>query len=115
MGEGFVVGTDCGSEAVAVSTRTDTHMDAHTDPEAGTHTRSRRELTSRTKWCYGVGHVLNDLAAAAWFTYLLVYLRGVIPWKQAGYVFVSGQIADALATPTAGRLSDSVDGGYPRP
>lgn len=28
-------------------------------------------------YCYGVGHMLNDITAACWFTYLLVFLSDI--------------------------------------
>lgn len=27
--------------------------------------------------CYGTGHMLNDLTAACWFTYLLIFLTDI--------------------------------------
>ena len=35
-------------------------------------------LTLGQRLSYGVGHVLNDLAASMWFSYLLVYLQFVL-------------------------------------
>ena len=56
---------------------------------------------------YALGHVLNDMCAACWFSYLLLYLeaRGLSP-LEAGAVLFSGQLFDALATPAVGLLSD---------
>jgi len=34
-------------------------------------------LSMRQKLSYGVGHVLNDLCASMWFSYLLVFLHEV--------------------------------------
>ena len=31
-------------------------------------------LTKTNEWAYGMGHFLNDLTAACWFNFLLVYL-----------------------------------------
>ena len=58
---------------------------------------------------YGIGHHLNDLCAACWFTYLLLYLKSSVVGMgevHAGYVLLSGQIADGLTTPVVGLLSD---------
>ncbi|CAM6096468.1 unnamed protein product [Calypogeia fissa] len=56
---------------------------------------------------YGTGHVLNDLTAACWFTYLLIFLTDVgLSPKQAGAVMLSGQVADAFATILVGQLID---------
>ena len=56
---------------------------------------------------YGVGHHLNDLCAACWFTYLLLYLKSSVVGMgevHAGFVLLSGQIADGLTTPAVGLL-----------
>lgn len=64
---------------------------------------------------YSVGHVLNDVTAACWFSYLLYYLEKAqnLSSTQAGAVLFAGQIADGLATPVAGYLSD-VSKGIPK-
>lgn len=66
------------------------------------------KLTWRTRICYGVGHILNDLCASMWFTYLLVYLHKIVEFSNvaAGTLLLIGQIADALATPFVGVESD---------
>ncbi|KAI9565484.1 hypothetical protein GHT06_009276 [Daphnia sinensis] len=60
------------------------------------------------KLSFGTGHVLNDLCASVWFSYLLVYLQYVllIPSGLSGIILLIGQIADAVATPLVGILSD---------
>ncbi|XP_050216975.1 uncharacterized protein LOC126667889 isoform X2 [Mercurialis annua] len=62
------------------------------------------------RWCvfyYGVGHMLNDITSACWFTYLLLFLTqiGLSP-KDAAVVMLSGQIADGFATIFAAELID---------
>lgn len=54
---------------------------------------------------YGVGHMLNDITAACWFTYLLLFLTeiGLSP-RDAAIVMLAGQIADGFATVFAGEL-----------
>ncbi len=61
---------------------------------------------------YSVGHVLNDMAAAVWFSYLLLYLQEAegLSATQAGGVMFAGQLADALATPLVGLASDASQG-----
>ncbi|XP_042954350.1 major facilitator superfamily domain-containing protein 12-like isoform X3 [Carya illinoinensis] len=56
---------------------------------------------------YGVGHMLNDITAACWFTYLLLFLTeiGLSP-RDAATVMLSGQIADGFTTIFAGELID---------
>jgi len=74
---------------------------------------------------YGFGHVLNDVCAAMWFSYLLVFFHFVSKNQQlnkyskqqifqvldfengqAGILLLVGQVADAVATPFIGYNSD---------
>nr|XP_032829644.1 LOW QUALITY PROTEIN: major facilitator superfamily domain-containing protein 12-like [Petromyzon marinus] len=68
----------------------------------------RTPLSASTKLCYAVGHVLNDLCASMWFTYLLVYFHNVLRFSNAsaGVVLAVGQAADGLCTPLIGYESD---------
>ena len=68
----------------------------------------KSQLTWRTRLCYGVGHILNDLCASMWFTYLLVYLHSVVRFSNiaAGTLLLIGQVVDALSTPFVGVESD---------
>ncbi|KAK9308234.1 hypothetical protein QLX08_001705 [Tetragonisca angustula] len=63
------------------------------------------------KLLYGIGHVLNDICASMWFTYLLVFFHLVLGFNStlAGIILLIGQIADALATPFIGFHSDKND------
>ncbi|XP_006649460.1 major facilitator superfamily domain-containing protein 12-like [Oryza brachyantha] len=56
---------------------------------------------------YGVGHMLNDITSACWFTYLLLFLQeiGLAP-RDAAIVMLSGQAADGLMTILAGEMID---------
>ncbi|XP_048323207.1 uncharacterized protein LOC107434079 isoform X2 [Ziziphus jujuba] len=56
---------------------------------------------------YGVGHMLNDITASCWFTYLLLFLTdiGLSP-RNAAIVMLSGQVADGFTTIFAGELID---------
>ncbi|KAJ6670544.1 MAJOR FACILITATOR SUPERFAMILY DOMAIN-CONTAINING PROTEIN [Salix viminalis] len=56
---------------------------------------------------YGFGHMLNDITAACWFTYLLLFLTeiGLSP-RDAAITMLAGQIADGFATVFAGELID---------
>lgn len=56
---------------------------------------------------YGTGHMLNDITAACWFTYLLLFLTdiGFSP-RNAAIVMLSGQVADGFSTIFAGELMD---------
>lgn len=60
------------------------------------------------RFCYSVGHVLNDLAGNAWFSYLLVFLTKIagLPNAHAGYVLLISQVFEGICTPVAGILCD---------
>lgn len=69
------------------------------------------DLTRINILSYGVGHFMNDLCASCWFFFLSYYLKDIIKIGEfnAGYVMLAGQLADALATPTVGILSDKTN------
>ncbi|KAL3537276.1 hypothetical protein ACH5RR_000642 [Cinchona calisaya] len=68
------------------------------------HSKPLRRLSV---FYYGVGHMLNDITSACWFTYLLVFLTdiGLSP-SDAAVVMLSGQVADGFTTIFAGELID---------
>lgn len=57
-------------------------------------------------FAYGIGHFLNDLMAACWFNYLFYYLKRIVKTTSAPSALFAGQIADGIATPLVGYLSD---------
>ncbi|XP_013194753.2 major facilitator superfamily domain-containing protein 12 [Amyelois transitella] len=65
---------------------------------------------------YGVGHILNDVCASLWFSYLLVFFHLVLEFgaSQAGNLMLIGQVVDALATPFVGYHSDHTDNSVSR-
>ena len=65
---------------------------------------SRPTLSWGTRISFSVGHVLNDLCASMWFTYLLVFFHLVLQFDNSlsGIILLIGQIADGLATPFVG-------------
>ncbi|RHY16952.1 hypothetical protein DYB32_010593, partial [Aphanomyces invadans] len=75
-------------------------------------TSSATAWTSTKILAYAVGHVLNDMCASCWFSYLLVFLNGVAGLSpvDSALVMFSGQIADGLATPLVGVVSDKSTG-----
>mmetsp|Transcript_36937 Transcript_36937/g.59757 ORF Transcript_36937/g.59757 Transcript_36937/m.59757 type:complete len:533 (-) Transcript_36937:343-1941(-) len=76
----------------------------------------KRSVTWFTALFYGCGVIMNDMTAGLWFSYLLFFLheyRGVSP-RGAALVILSGQIADAIFTPTAGHLSDYTESRFGR-
>ncbi|XP_022663384.1 major facilitator superfamily domain-containing protein 12-like isoform X2 [Varroa jacobsoni] len=96
---------------------TDDEVDVHIESRTPIleHTNSIQQfsfLTVRHKAAYAVGHVLNDLCASMWFTYLLLYFNYVREFGPtfAGELLLVGQVADGLATPFVGLESDRDDG-----
>jgi Na+/melibiose symporter-like transporter len=63
-------------------------------------------LTKIDVLAYGVGHFVNDLVAACWFNYLFFFLKKVVETEAATTALLVGQIADGIATPIVGLLSD---------
>lgn len=63
---------------------------------------------------YGVGHVLNDLCASMWFTYLLLFYHKVLYFNNnyAGVVLLIGQVADGVSTTLVGLLCDGRDNSW---
>jgi Na+/melibiose symporter-like transporter len=49
-------------------------------------------LSVAQKLSYGVGHVLNDLTASMWFSYLIIYLHRVVIFQNytSGYMMLLG-------------------------
>ena len=66
------------------------------------------KVPSKTKFGYSMGHVLNDMCAAMWFTYVLLFFEKVlnIDKDSAGTIMLIGQIMDGLATVFVGLCVD---------
>ena len=47
-------------------------------------------LTKLNIFGYGVGHFINDLAAAGWFNYLTIYLKSINPIDKFNPGFYAG-------------------------
>ncbi|XP_067003209.2 major facilitator superfamily domain-containing protein 12 [Anabrus simplex] len=83
--------------------------------ESGDVTNDYSEIVQRLplklRLAYGVGHVLNDICASMWFTYLLVFFHLVLQFDSSlsGVILLVGQVADAVATPFVGLESDKID------
>ncbi|XP_008551681.1 major facilitator superfamily domain-containing protein 12 [Microplitis demolitor] len=75
------------------------------------YTEIVQRLSKKQKWAYGVGHVLNDICASLWFTYLIVFFHFVLGFNPvlSGTVLLIGQVADAVSTPFIGLQSDKTD------
>lgn len=67
-----------------------------------------RKLSTSTKIAYALGHIFNDLTAAMWFSYTLIYFQRVALLEPivAGALLLLGQIVDAFMTPIFGILVD---------
>jgi len=63
-------------------------------------------LSNQQFWAYGVGHFINDLAAACWFNYLLYFLKEIVKTPAASLAILADQVADGISTPDVGWLSD---------
>ncbi|XP_015108557.1 major facilitator superfamily domain-containing protein 12 [Diachasma alloeum] len=86
-------------------------MDGRTNPAENDYTEIVQRLTKKQKLAYGVGHILNDICASMWFTYLIVFFHYVLGFDPvfSGLILFIGQIADAFATPFVGLQSDKDD------
>jgi Na+/melibiose symporter-like transporter len=86
-------------------------MEVSSQHLANEYTEVYRRLPLKLQFAYGVGHVLNDVCASMWFTYLLVYFHLVLEFSnwEAGFLLLVGQIADGLSTPFVGFHSDQSD------
>jgi len=64
-----------------------------------------------TKIGFGFGHVMNDMCASMWFTYLLLFFHKVLDFNNlgAGVILMIGQLADGLSTVFVGYFSDTND------
>ena len=40
------------------------------------------QLSFFVKLAYGTGHILNDMCASMWFTYLLIYFHSVLQFDN---------------------------------
>ncbi|NXO02444.1 MFS12 protein, partial [Rhinopomastus cyanomelas] len=69
---------------------------------------AERPLSLRARLCFAAGHFLNDVCAALWFTYLLLYLQAVLGFGHgpAGALLLAGQVVDGLCTPLLGCEAD---------
>ncbi|XP_026493670.1 major facilitator superfamily domain-containing protein 12-like isoform X1 [Vanessa tameamea] len=70
--------------------------------------RPRRWWRINQNHLYGLGHMYNDLCAAMWFSYMLLFFQAVLEMRAvvAGAMLLLGQVVDALATPIVGILAD---------
>lgn len=76
--------------------------------ENGVFVTETNRVFMSTKLAYALGHIFNDLAAAMWFSYTLIYLQKVALMApiMAGTLLLLGQIVDAFTTPIFGFLVD---------
>ena len=92
------------------------NTDEMTVEKSSSVTTASHKLPVFRRFSYGVGHVLNDLCASMWFSYLLVYYHFVInlPNATAGLLLLIGQVVDAMCTPIIGYLCDKTRCFYGR-
>ena len=108
---GRVGGGSSGPENLATQVHVVSSLDAANADDA---TAEVAPLSRCAFFSYAVGHVLNDMCASCWFTYLLVYLQKTpdiaLHSGEAAGVLLAGQVADAIATPLVGVFSDRSKG-----
>jgi len=66
------------------------------------------EVPQCVRMGYGTGHVLNDMCASMWFTYLLLFFNRVLGFSNSlcGIIMVVGQVSDGIFTAIIGYLQD---------
>ena len=71
---------------------------------ASTHSK----VKTIVKLAYGTGHILNDMCASMWFTYLLLYFNKVLEFSNiySGLLMLIGQLADGFSTVFVGVFAD---------
>ncbi|XP_077295408.1 major facilitator superfamily domain-containing protein 12-like [Arctopsyche grandis] len=81
---------------------------ANENNEIITRSSEVNHLSKLDKILFGLGHIYNDLCAAMWFSYTLLFLQAVLELDSttAGSMMLLGQIMDAMATPVVGILAD---------
>ena len=79
--------------------------------ESDSENLERDGMTTQRILAYSVGHFSNDLFASMWFIYQSYYYLNVLKLSQSvtGMALLGGQLADGLATPIVGILSDKFD------
>ncbi|XP_035730560.1 LOW QUALITY PROTEIN: major facilitator superfamily domain-containing protein 12-like [Vespa mandarinia] len=83
-------------------------MEKNCKIETGLLSMDNNKVSMSTKLAYALGHIFNDLTAAMWFSYTLIYLQKVSLLEpiMAGTLLLLGQIVDAFTTPIFGFLVD---------
>ncbi|XP_077210353.1 uncharacterized protein LOC143845835 [Tasmannia lanceolata] len=82
-------------------------IDDENGDELSTEGQCTKLLGRCSVFYYAVGHMLNDITSACWFTYLLVFLTDIgLTSRDAATVMLSGQVADGFTTIFAGELID---------
>ena len=81
------------------------------DHSLKTHKMTRPAVTKVhyiTKFGYATGHVLNDMCAAMWFTYVLLFFEKVLNLGKdsAGTILLIGQVVDGISTVFVGICVD---------
>ncbi|XP_025206506.1 major facilitator superfamily domain-containing protein 12-like [Melanaphis sacchari] len=101
---------NCGDEYERLLSEEDDHSSAAEDQLFNERMLHHRQLPvdiSR-RVAYGFGHVFNDITAAIWFSYTMVFMQNVVgvPATTAGFLLFFGQTVDAIATPFVGIMVD---------
>lgn len=72
------------------------------------NTENEEEISMKTKIGFGCGHIYNDIAGNAGFSYGLLYYTSVVGLSNVhvGFIFLIGNIVDAVAVLATGILVD---------
>ncbi|CAH1712713.1 unnamed protein product [Aphis gossypii] len=101
---------NCGDEYERLLSEEDDRSSATEDQrsERTPHHRQPQPVDTGRRVAYGFGHVFNDITAAIWFSYTMVFMQNVvgIPSTTAGFLLFFGQTVDAIATPFVGIMVD---------
>lgn len=73
-------------------------------------TKDQEDIPTIILFGYMFGHVLNDMTASLWFTYVLVFMEKQAEMSEtnAAIVFLCGQFVDAIFNPISGIVIDAL-------
>ncbi|XP_063375639.1 major facilitator superfamily domain-containing protein 12-like [Cydia amplana] len=92
----------------ANETMVENAKEAEVEIDLSRSSKRRRWWRDHQHVLFGLGHVHNDLCAAMWFSYMMLFFQAVLEMRSAvaGFLLMTGQIVDAIATPVVGILAD---------
>ena len=75
------------------------------------NTGKEEEICMKAKIGFGCGHIYNDIAGIAGYSYGLLYYTSVVGLRNVdvGFIFLIGHVIDAIAAVATGILVDEVE------